>query len=249
MKAPRDNFSSQADTYAVFRPTYPAALYDFIFSHVANFDTAWDCGTGNGQVAEVLSHRFKKVYGTDISAGQLEHAPKKDNIFYKTERAELTSFSANTFDLITAAQALHWFDPIPFYKEATRLAKDGGIIAAWGYNLVKVNPQIDSIIKDFYHHKVGSFWDAERKYVDSEYKTILFPFDEIAAPRFEIKAEWTLDQLLGYLSSWSSVQHYISHNGINPVLLIEKELEAYWETGTQKTVTFPLFIRIGKISK
>jgi len=70
----KDNFSKQAATYAKFRPSYPTALYDFIFQHTPRFESAWDCGTGNGQVAQALATRFTRVYASDISAGQLAQA-------------------------------------------------------------------------------------------------------------------------------------------------------------------------------
>ncbi len=248
MNTPKDNFSAQASSYATFRPVYPEALYDFLFSKVKNFVTAWDSGTGNGQVAGVLSTRFEKVYATDISENQIAKAVIKDNIVYKTERSEQTSFPSDTFDLITVAQAIHWFDLIPFYREAARVGKDGCIIAAWGYNLLRVNNEIDKIIDNFYFNVVGTYWDQERKYVDDAYENIKFPFDEISAPKFEIRTSWTAEQAIGYLNSWSSVQHYISQRHINPVMLIEKELQQAWGN-EPRDIVFPLFMRVGRISK
>lgn len=248
MNSPKDNFSKQAAGYALFRPVYPEALYDFLYTKVTNFTAAWDCGTGNGQVASVLADKFANVYATDISGNQLAIAIAKDNIIYKTERAEQTSFPDNSFDLITIAQAIHWFDLVPFYREAARVGKDGCIIAAWGYNLLRVTPAIDKIIDNFYFKVIGSYWDQERSYIDGAYENIKFPFNEIVAPAFEIKTSWTSEQVIGYLNSWSSVQHYIQNKGINPVLLIEKELIQEWGNETRELV-FPLFMRVGCINK
>src|SRR5437016_1337123 len=112
----KDLFSGHGKQYAAFRPTYPKELYDFIYSHVSNFENAWDVGTGNGQVARELSKQFDCVSATDISATQLENAFKAKNIFYEIA-GEQTSFSSNSFDLICVAQAIHWFSREKFYRE------------------------------------------------------------------------------------------------------------------------------------
>jgi len=138
MKQTIDNFSKGAADYAIFRPESPQEVFDFLYRHVKNFDTAWDCGTGNGQVAAKLSERFKQVYATDISSEQLGHAEKRDNIIYRKERAEQTTLADNSIDLITIAQAIHWFDFDTFYKEVRRVAQPGALIAAWTYNLHKL---------------------------------------------------------------------------------------------------------------
>src|SRR3982751_1330912 len=145
----KDLFSSNANEYAAFRPTYPKELYDFIFSHVKNFGTVWDAGTGNGQVARDLSKHFEKVIATDISAKQLENAFQGDNIFY-FQTGETVMFSGKRFDLICTAQAIHWFDQEKFYDEIKRVAKPEAVVAVWGYGLLSINQEIDFLIKDFY---------------------------------------------------------------------------------------------------
>ena len=67
----KDNFSGHSSDYARYRPAYPDALFAFIYERLACFDAAWDCGTGNGQVAGRLAERFDRVYATDLSANQL----------------------------------------------------------------------------------------------------------------------------------------------------------------------------------
>ncbi len=249
MKATKDLFSRQAETYAAYRPTYPAALYDFLLGEVENKDKAWDCATGNGQVAGVLANHFNQVSATDISGKQIENAVRKDNIAYAVTRAEQTPFADDTFDLITIGTALHWFDFEAFYREAGRVAKNGALIAAWAYAPFKANPAVDAILDHYYRNIVGSYWDAERKHVDEEYKTIPFPFQEITAPALEITPTWTGEQFKGFLRSWSSTQHYINKNGTDPVLLIEEALDKAWPEGEALTIHFPLFIRTGRIIK
>jgi len=242
----KDNFSNQSEQYAKFRPTYPDELYQLLLSLIKIKDSAWDCGTGNGQVAHELSKHFKEVYATDNSENQIKNAIQQPNIFYKVERAEQTSFSGKSFDLITVAQAIHWFEFDAFYKEVERTIKPNGILAVIGYSLPDIDEQTNGIIKKFYHHVVGTYWDAERKYVDEHYRTILFPFKEIESPQFYSSYEWTLDQMVGYLNTWSAVQHYIKAKKQNPVDLIYDDLKGVWKQGT-KTVRFPILLRIARL--
>lgn len=249
MKEVKDLFSKQAATYAAFRPVYPNELYEFLFGITENFDTVWDCGTGNGQVANRLSERFATVFATDISEKQLDNAVKKDNIIYKVCRAEASGLADSSVDLITVGTALHWFDLDSFYKEVKRVAKTGASIAVWCYAPFRAEPSLNELVDYFYKDIVGKYWDPERKWVDEEYKTIPFPFEEIPAPKLEIKVNWTKEQWTGYLRSWSAVQHYINDKGTDPVLLIQDRLDGLWQDGEVKELVFPLFIRAGKVHK
>lgn len=249
MKEIKDLFSKQASTYANYRPIYPDALYNFLFTIIEHHDKAWDCGTGNGQVALRLSEHFGQVYATDISRQQIENATAKDNIIYEVIRAEQTNFADNSFDLVTVGTALHWFDFDNFYKEVKRVAKDGACLAAWVYAPFKATPDVDAILHDFYYDTIYDYWDAERKYVDEQYQTIPFPFEEIQAPKLEIRVKWTAMQFKGFLNSWSSVQHYITRNGDNPVDIIADRINAVWKDDEEKEVVFPLFMRVGRIRK
>ena len=242
----KDYFSTQSKAYAAFRPTYPNELYEFIFRQVINKNNAWDCATGNGQVAHKLARHFRNVEATDISAKQLEQAVKKNNIRYAIAPAEKTVFPDHQFDLITVAQALHWFDREAFYKEVRRVGKPGGILAVWGYSMLAIEPHIDSLILGFYNDIVGPYWDSARRLVEDEYRSIEFPFEPIASPPFSIKVEWTLEQLRGYLSSWSATQKFIEERGADPVETFMKGVQSLWSEG-KKNVAFPIFSKISRM--
>lgn len=242
----KDLFSNHSKSYVTFRPSYPQSLYNFIMIHVRSYDNAWDCACGNGQVAKDLSLRFRNVYATDHSANQIANAVKAENIIYSVSPAETTSFTDHQFDLIAVGQALHWFDIPEFFNEVRRVSKPGGVIAAWGYGLLSVDPQVDPIIRNFYTEVIGLYWDKERKLVDDQYQTIHFPFKEIEVPPFEFSFEWTLDELQGYISTWSSVQKYIQANHVDPVAPMIEEVRRVWGEGRKK-VSFPLFVKVGKV--
>lgn len=244
----KDNFSDKSDKYAKYRPTYPQEMLDFIFSLLDKKENAWDCGTGTGQIAIELSKEFNNVYATDISQTQLDNAIKKDNIFYSLQSAEQTNFSDNSFDLITVAQAIHWFDFDKFYSEVKRTLKENGVIAVIGYGLIQIDEKVDEIILDFYKNVVGSYWDKERKYIDEKYKTIPFPFNEIESPKFYIKSEWTFEHLLGYFETWSAIKHFIKTNKYNPVDNIFDKLKEAWGNDLSKKITFPVLLRIGNFN-
>jgi hypothetical protein len=243
----KDYFSDQSKIYATFRPSYPEDLYQFIFKHLKNKSVAWDCATGNGQVAKYLSAHFEKVYATDISQQQIDNAFLGKNIFYSVSKAEQTSFADHQFDLITVAQALHWIDTHAFYKEVIRTARPEALIAIWGYALLSISQAIDPLFLNFYHNTVGPYWDAARKLVEEEYRSIDFPFTQISSPRFELKVEWTLAQFAGYLTSWSATQKYVKTRGQDPVPMFIETVKAHWNEAEVKMVTFPLFLRLGKI--
>ena len=212
---------------------------------VQEHTACWDCGTGNGQLAVLLAEDFGQVYATDISAKQLSNAIKRDNVNYSRQPAEHTYFDNHQFDLITVAQAVHWFDFNAFYREVSRVLKPGGCIVVIGYGLLRIDPQIDPIIDHFYSDIIGPYWDPERRYLDEGYQTIPFPFAEVPAPSFHLKADLSLDQLIGYLQSWSAVQHFREKSGADPVDQIKDRLSASWDHPTRQ-ITHPLFVRVGR---
>ena len=245
----KDNFSQQADLYAQFRPTYPEAVFTHLMKYVKEHNAAWDCATGNGQAAKTLANYFDTVYATDISEKQIANAVQRNNIIYKIEGAENTSFPDNMFDLITVAQAIHWFNFDKFYSEVKRTAKPGGVLAVIGYGLMQTRGKLNDAILHFYQDIVGAYWDKERRYIDENYQTIPFPFDELEPVQLHNQYEWNFDQFVGYLNTWSAVQHYIKANNKNPVDLYQNELKEAWGNKQTEIFSFPILLRIGRINK
>lgn len=241
-----DLFSGHADQYAQYRIDYPAEMYDFILARVPTRQTAWDCATGNGQVASALADVFTRVEATDISENQLMQAIQKDNIHYQVGPAERTTFSDGHFDLITVAQALHWFDVDAFHAEVRRVAKPGAVIAEWGYGLNQVDAPVDALVLDFYRNRVGPYWDSRRRLIDAQYTTLPFPFADVQQADFVVRRHWSLERFLNYLRTWSSVQKYKFENGDDPVSVLGEALGPVWGAGDRE-VRFPVFLRAGLV--
>lgn len=244
----KDIFSKQSELYARYRPTYPPELFTFILNQVPERNMAWDCATGNGQTAKDLAPYFKKVMATDISEKQLSNALSISNVFYSVQAAEKTDFEDDSFDLVTVSQALHWFDFDLFYKELNRVTRNNGWFATWMYGGMIVSPQIDDIKQDFHKNILGPYWDPERKLVDTNYATIPFPLKEISCPIFSLSFEWGLEDIGGYLNSWSAVQKFILDKGYNPTVEIVEKIRKHW-VKEKMTIRFPLYLRMGQVLK
>lgn len=250
MCMPKELFSNHSETYARYRPTYPQELFDYIFQFVEKKKHAWDCATGNGQAASVLADHFEKVEASDISEAQISHAVQKPNIQYHVCPAEQTPFADNSFDLITVATAYHWLNWKKFYEEATSVGKPNCVVAVWSYNIFSTEEErVNKIIDRFYKRITHPYWDYERKYVDDSYTTVEFDFDPLPAKDFEIRLNWNKEHFIGYLESWSAVQKFIQQNNSSPIDLIRKDLDTVWNDEETKPIHFPLFLRIGRITK
>ena len=241
----KDIFSGHAETYSKFRPGYPQALYDFLYLHTPAYNLAWDCGTGNGQVAKELSKKFKHVRASDISLEQLRFASMAENITYMQSDETALDSPDHHFDLITVATAIHWFSFERFYKEVKRTLKPGGVIGVWCYQLLRVNPAIDALLDDLCYNVMEPYWEPERQYVEDGYTKIPFPFSEIEHPPFSIQINWSADHLEGYIRSWSAYQKYMKHHAGDPIPAFMEKMKQYWKG--EMAIHIDLPVRIGRV--
>jgi ubiquinone/menaquinone biosynthesis C-methylase UbiE len=243
----KDNFSKQAAVYAQFRPQYPDELFQYLLSFVPEKNTAWDCGTGNGQTAKALCKYFTTVIATDISQKQIDNAYQADNIFYLLQPAEQTGITDKSINLVTVSQALHWFDFDKFYTEVKRVAKPTAVIAVWTYSLLRISSDINIVIENYHFSTLNNYWDAERKYVDDQYSSVPFPFNEVKTPAFEIKVNWSLKELEGYFYTWSALQKFITANNYSPVDALMQQIKVLWGAAEKREIIFPVHLRLGTI--
>ncbi len=239
-----DHFSGHASAYAVYRPRYPAALFDWLGSIAPRAELAWDAGTGNGQVAQSLATRFARVLATDPSAEQLSHAVPHARIkFLQTTYA--TQLPDASVALITVGQALHWFALEEFFDEARRVLVPGGIVAAFAYAHSRVTPEIDRLVRHYHDVTLNGYWAPEHHLIHAGYRTLAMPIEERDAPAFELCETWSLAQYLGFLRTWSSTQKLLAAGGESRVLAFEAEVTEAWGREGQRAVIWPLILRAG----
>lgn len=244
----KDYFSSHSPDYLKYRPRYPKEYFRYLSTLVEEHDQAWDCATGNGQAAHGLLPYFRRIIASDASIDQLYQAIPHERITYLLAMAEQVPIEDSSIDLVSVAQALHWFSFEKFYAEVRRVSKPGGIIAASTYGWTTISESIDPIIRQYADEIVGPYWPPERTYVDNEYRTLPFPFKEIDGPRFTMEQQWTVDEFLGYLGTWSSTQRYRKDHGSDPLKLIREELCSAWGApDATRLVRWPLHTRIGMV--
>ncbi len=243
-----DHFAKVAADYAAHRPTYPEELFRWLASAVPSRNLVWDCATGTGQAAVGLAGQFKQVWATDASASQIEAAVQAVNITYQTAPANVSGLPDSSADLVTVAQALHWFDLEPFYGEVRRVLKPGGLLVVWTYGIFRAEgvdaTAVQSLLDQFYHQTVGPFWPAERRHVEDGYAGLPFPFHEVPTPAYGMAVSWNLCDLAGYLRSWSATSRFKDQQGFDPVEPLVEQLEPLWGS-ERKRVIWPLSIKAG----
>jgi SAM-dependent methyltransferase len=243
----QDHFSSASGRYAAFRPDYPVGLYAWLAGQCAERDLAWDCATGSGQAAQGLAPYFSHVVATDASVEQIRHAVPHPGIDYRVAPAEACGLADHSVDLITVAQAAHWFDLPRFYAEVARVLKPGGMLALWGYGRMVLPGELDAPFQRFYDETVGPYWPPERALIDDGYRSLDFPFAPLAAPPFNIEVSWTLPRFLDYLSTWSAVKRYIASQHADPLPALGAALQPLWgDAASARDLRWPIFLRAGR---
>ena len=243
-----DNFSALAERYQLWRPQWPRSVFDWLAQVSLSTEMSWDCGCGNGQATVLLAELFKNVVGTDASSSQLQLAPKNKGIVWRQAIAHESGLGHNSVDLCLIAQALHWFATKEFYAECQRVIKPGGLICALSYGHMKTSSiELNAVLQKF-NDIIEPYWDKERWYVDTHYQNLLFPFQRIEAPLFDMKEEWNIEQIIGYLSSWSGLRHYQKVNRGDGLLSRTKDrIDQVLLRDEIVTVTWPLVTLTGRV--
>lgn len=245
----KDNFFSPiAKEYARFRPSYPKALYAYLASIAPGKALAWDCATGSGQCASDLVHHFGHVIATDISDELLSHAVPHERITYRNADALNSGIETASIDLVTVANAMHWFHGEVFEREVRRVLRPQGVIAAWSFAFANITPAVDHLTRKVHNEIVDPFWIEPNRIVEFGYRDLRFGFTEIAPPPFEMISHFDLPQLEGYMRTWSASVKYQRHHGIDPVGLVHDELLSAWgDPSLVRDVHWQLNLRVGRV--
>jgi SAM-dependent methyltransferase len=242
-----DHFSAVAEAYARHRPVYPAELFAWLAGLPRRRRRAWDCGTGSGQAAVALAERFAQVVASDASPAQLARARRHPRVRYRAATGEAPALPDAAVDLVTVAQAVHWFDPARFWPEVRRVLAAGGAVAVWTYDVARVDPEVDAVVERYYR-LLEPYWPPERALVEGAYRDLPFPFEEVAAPAFDMRAAWDLPRFAGYLATWSAARRWsVAHGGPAALDGMAGDLAAAWGAPERRrTVTWPLTVRAGR---
>jgi len=242
----QDHFSGVSAGYAAFRPRYPATLAAWLAARSPSRDLAWDAGCGSGQLSTLLARYFARVRATDASAEQVAAAAPDPRIDYAVAPAERSGLADAAADLVTAAQAAHWFDLPAFFAEVERAAKPGALVALVSYGVFRIDTHLDPLLLGFHRGTLGDFWPPERRLVEDGYRDIAFPFREIAPPDLAIEVDWTLAGFLGYLGTWSAVKRLREAGGEAQLERFAAAVAERWgDPATTRRARFPLALRVG----
>jgi len=244
----KDHFSEISAAYAAHRPSYPTALVDFLARLAPARRLAWDAGCGSRAAVGAIGGPFDRVVATDASPEQIGRATPHARVEYRCAPAGASGLTQRAVDLATAAQAAHWFHLPAYYAEVRRVTRPGGIIAMVSYGVLEADADLDRVIRPFYRGVLPSYWPPERRHVDEGYRSLPFPFEELDAPALEIRLDWRLAELVGYVGTWSAVWALERAKGEGPFATFRRELTNAWGPATAvRTVRWPLALRVGRV--
>jgi SAM-dependent methyltransferase len=142
-QGPTERFSSRVDDYVRYRPAYPREVIDLLRDEcgLRRESLVADVAFGTGLFTRLLLENGNRVIGVEPNADMRrageEYLAGFPNFTSVNGTAEATTLGACSLDLVTAAQAAHWFDRDKALAEFRRILKPGGFLALlWNDRLV-----------------------------------------------------------------------------------------------------------------
>lgn len=120
-----------AARYAADRPRIHDSFVRILEAHTGRVQRALDVACGTGMSAAALLPIAKEVVGVDASVAMVAAADCADGAAHAVAKGELLPFKSSSFELVTAALALHWLRREPFLAEASRVLAAGGWLAVY----------------------------------------------------------------------------------------------------------------------
>lgn len=250
MRKEKTNIEPEYDghLYDKFRIKYPIAVAKYLLSFCGGDKLAWDCCTGTGFLASLLSKHFEHVIASDRNIGQLNCAPQKNNIEYVLEDISFSRIKKNTVDLIAIGQAFHFLDKNTISEIASDILKLDGVLAVLSYK-----DSDNSVINDITNNFFSLIANDNDKQVEKKLSDIINGdlhinnFHKIEhAENFFYEKHLSIRDYIGYLSSISSAVRYKEQHNTDPINYFIDDIRKLW--GKQHTifVRWPININMFK---
>jgi len=209
MKTPIERFSNRAENYAKYRPRYPDAALQFVRGIVPSPAVVADIGSGTGIFTKQLLNAGFEVYAVEPNEamrGEAERSLKAESMFHSVKgSAESTSLPDHFADLITTAQAFHWFDRTKAKAEFRRILRPGKWVA-----LIWNERQADASTlcwkyEELLRREVPEYNEVVHRNVRVENIRAFFESEELSIKRFSNAQELGREAFIGRLLSSSYV--------------------------------------------
>jgi SAM-dependent methyltransferase len=213
LAAAKKLFGVAADSYATFRPSYPAEIYEEILTYVPPRwrNLAVDIGAGTGINTQPLCGLFEQVIAIEPDYRMAARiAPNPPNLTLKNVPAETCELPAASVDLATCATAFHWMDGPQVLTNLHRWLRPGGIFAAYSYPFPKfMGPGAAPLLREFHEH-----WEplGHPRLKDPEYtwRTIREgPLEILVDKPVFLAFSITTEQAIGFCASTSYANSYM----------------------------------------
>ncbi len=208
---PRERFSTQASLYARWRPSYPPELFDWILATagVGPGAAALDLACGTGISTRPLALRGLDAVGIDPNEKMLDEARAAGGARYLRGESTASGLPDRSVDLVTVAQAFHWFDVPATMQEIHRVLRPGRFAFAY-WNIREVSPGFMSEYDDALRRFSREYAIIEKPIQTSEENRRAAGVLDVREAEFSYRHEFDLEGLLGRVYSSSYVVHGVS---------------------------------------
>ena len=246
-----NRFSDRVENYIKFRPGYPSEVILYL-EQAIGLDASWtiaDIGSGTGISAEMFLNNNNKVYAVEPNKEMREAADRilRHHAGYVSVdgTAENTPLPIGSIDLITAAQAFHWFDRDAFKKECTRIGRDGAYcLLIW--NERKVESPFEKAYEDLLIRYATDYTNVDHRNVKEENLSLFFAPNEMTSKVFFNEQLFDYEGVKGRLLS-SSYAPNIGHPTYEPMISYLQKIYAEYEQNGKVGVTYDCNLFLGRI--
>ena len=224
-----ERFSDRVDDYVRYRPTYPEALIDWLRkAHGVTAD--WrvaDIGAGTGISSKLFLDAGHTVIAVEPNAAMRTAAAKWLGSHVKflavDGRADATTLDDASIDLVSVAQAFHWFDPQRTRRECHRILRPGGLAAIyWHSRKVTGTPFLEGY--EALMNTYGTdYTSVAERYADEQRMREWFGAGWRGTARFDHRQRLDFQALRGRLMS-SSYAPQAGHPKHEPMIAALREL-------------------------